>query len=210
MESGLEFTAQYLSEAGDILAMIDRAAIDRLAGAIAAVRSRAGRLFVAGLGGSAAHAMHAASDFRMLCDVLATSPTDNIAEFTARMNDYGAHDSIAGWLRTSKLSPADSLLVLSVGGGDEDRDISTPLVRAMDFARAQGADVFAIVGRDGGHAGSVANPAVVIPTVAEARVTPHVEGTCAIVWHLLVSHPALASRPGMWERTSAGQKPSPG
>jgi D-sedoheptulose 7-phosphate isomerase len=196
------FAESYLAETAEIASRLDAAAIDRLAGELAAVRGRGGRLFVLGVGGSAAHASHAACDFRKLCGFEAYAPTDNVAELTARTNDDGWEDVFASWLAGSRLGDRDAVLVFSVGGGDAERGVSANLVRAVDAARAAGARTFGIVGRDGGHVGRTADVCVVVPTVNEDRVTAHTEGMCAVVWHLLVSHPALLAATPKWESLS--------
>jgi D-sedoheptulose 7-phosphate isomerase len=193
------FTESYLAETAAIASQLDAAAIERLATELAAVRDRGGRLFVLGVGGSAAHASHAACDFRKLCGLEAYAPTDNVAELTARTNDDGWEDVFAAWLEGSRLEKLDALLVFSVGGGDVERGVSANLVRAVDLARRVGARTFGVVGRDGGHVGRTADVCLVVPTVNEERVTAHTEGMCAVVWHLLVSHPALLASTPKWE-----------
>jgi D-sedoheptulose 7-phosphate isomerase len=193
------FVEQYLSETVAILRALDVEAIEGLAQGLAAVRDRGGRLFVLGVGGSAAHAGHAVNDFRKLCGFEAYAPTDNVAELTARTNDEGWETVFAEWLRESRLDARDAVLVFSVGGGDVARNVSVNLIRALELARAVGADVFGVLGRDGGFTRSVATRAVVVPPLVAARLTAHTEGLCAVVSHLLVSHPALQSRPAKWE-----------
>ena len=193
------FAEAYLAETAEIISQLDRDEIEALAQQLAAVRDRGGRLFLLGVGGSAGHASHAANDFRKLCGFESYAPTDNVSELTARINDDGWETAYAEWLRGSRLAAADAVLVFSVGGGDADRNVSANLVRAIDLARESGAKVFGIVGRDGGHTRRMADASVVIPTANEERVTPHTEGLCAVVWHLLVSHPALVRHPTKWE-----------
>ena len=159
---------------------------------LAAVREAGGRLFILGVGGSAGHASHAVNDFRKLCGFEAYAPTDNVSELTARINDEGWDTTFAAWLRASRLGERDGLLVFSVGGGSREKNVSVNLVRALELAQQVGAAVFGIVGRDGGFTAEVADACVVIPPLVRARITPHTEGLCAVVWHLLVSHPALA------------------
>jgi len=195
------FSREYLAETTAILDALDPEAIDAVAAGLAAVRDE-GRLFVLGVGGSAAHASHAVNDFRKICEFEAYTPTDNAAELTARINDEGWDDSFAAWLRGSRLGPGDALLVFSVGGGDVERNISPNLVRALDLARARDARIYGIVGRDGGHTAAVADACVVIPPLVADRITPHTEGLCAVVWHLLVSHPLLARASTKWESSS--------
>ena len=193
------FAESYLAETASIASQLDVAAIEHLATELAAVRDGGGRLFVLGVGGSAAHASHAACDFRKLCRFEAYAPTDNVAELTARTNDDGWEDALAAWLEGSHLGAGDALLVFSVGGGDEERGVSANLVRAVDLARRVGARTFGVVGRDGGYVGRTADICVVVPPVNEERVTAHTEGMCAVVWHLLVSHPALLAATPKWE-----------
>ena len=193
------FAHTYLRETATILERLDRQAIEQLATGLAAVRDGGGRLFVLGVGGSAAHASHAANDFRKLCALESYAPTDNVSELTARVNDDGWETAFSEWLRGSRLSGKDGVLVFSVGGGNPEQNVSVSLVRALDAARGAGATIFGVVGRDGGYTHKVARACVVIPTEAEERVTPHTEGLCAVVWHLLVSHPALQRSQAKWE-----------
>lgn len=196
-----DFADTYLAETVEIVRRLDRGEIEELAGQLAAVRDGGGRLFLLGVGGSAGHASHAANDFRKLCGLEAYAASDNVSELTARINDEGWETAYAEWLRGSRLAEGDAVLVFSVGGGDVERNISTSLVRAIELAQEVGAKVFGVVGRDGGHTRRVADASVVIPTANTERVTPHTEGLCAVVWHLLVSHPALARHPTKWEST---------
>jgi D-sedoheptulose 7-phosphate isomerase len=194
-----DFADTYLSEAAEILSRLDRRDIEDLAQELAAVRDGGGRLFLLGVGGSASHASHAANDFRKLCGLESYAPTDNVSELTARINDDGWETSYAEWLRGSRLGPSDAVLIFSVGGGDVEQNVSANLVRAIELAREVGARVFGIVGRDGGYTRRVADASVVIPTASEHRITPHTEGLCAVLWHLLVSHPVLARHATKWE-----------
>ena len=196
------FAAVYLGEVGDILRALDSSAIDDLALALADVRRRNGRLFVLGVGGGAAHASHAVNDFRKLCGFEAYAPTDNVAEFTARTNDEGWETSFDAWLRTSRLSSQDAILVFSVGGGSRAHNVSVNLVRAIELAREVGARVFGVVGRADGATAEAADVCIVVDAPPERR-TPHVEEFQAIVWHLLVSHPALLTAAGKWESVEA-------
>jgi D-sedoheptulose 7-phosphate isomerase len=195
----VSFTSSYLAESAEILARLDTAAIEALATGLARVRADGGRLFILGVGGSAGHAGHAVNDFRKLCGFEAYAPTDNVSELTARINDEGWDTSFVEWLRGSRLRRGDGVLVFSVGGGNRERNVSVNLVRALEHAREVGARIFGIVGRDGGTTRELAEACVVIPTVAADRVTPHTEGMCAVVWHLLVSHPELQRNPTKWE-----------
>jgi D-sedoheptulose 7-phosphate isomerase len=193
------FAEQFLAETVDIIHEIDTASIEHCASGLAELRQRGGRLFVLGVGGSAAHASHAVNDFRKLCGFEAYAPTDNVAELTARINDDGWDGVFAEWLQVSRLAAADGILVLSVGGGDQDRRVSVNLIRALELAQARGSSIWGIVGRDGGYTAKVADACVLIPPRFKARVTPHTEGLCAVVWHLLVSHPVLQLVTTKWE-----------
>jgi D-sedoheptulose 7-phosphate isomerase len=193
------FAETYLGETQRILSALDAASVEALAGDLAAVRQRGGRLFVLGVGGSAGHAGHAVNDFRKLCGFEAYAPTDNVAELTARVNDEGWDSVFSAWLEGSRLSAEDAVLVLSVGGGDAERNVSPNIVRAIELAQKVGADVHGIVGRDGGFTAAAATSCVVVPPLVAERVTPHTEGLCAVVWHLLVSHPALQRHATKWE-----------
>ena len=195
----MTFTQSYLDESVELIRRLDRAAIEAVAAGLAAVRAGGGRLFILGVGGSAGHAGHAVNDFRKICGFEAYTPTDNVSELTARINDEGWDTCFAEWLRGSRLRSQDGVLVFSVGGGNRDKNVSVNLVRSLELAREVGARVFGIVGRDGGYTAQVADACVVIPTVAVERITPHTEGFCAVIWHLLVSHPALARSATKWE-----------
>ena len=200
-ESALEmsFAEIFIEESVQVLKMIDPSTLEACASGLADVRDRNGRLFVLGVGGSAGHASHAVNDFRKLCGFEAYSPTDNVSELTARINDDGWDSVFSAWLDGSRLSNLDGLLVLSVGGGDAERNVSSNLVAAMDLARARRASIFAIVGREGGYAARVADITIQIPPLYPERVTPHTEGLCAVMWHLLVTHPLLARQSAKWE-----------
>jgi D-sedoheptulose 7-phosphate isomerase len=195
----MSFADTYLAETARILDSLDRYALERMAQALASARDSGGRLFVLGVGGSAAHASHAVNDFRKLCEFEAYAPTDNVSELSARVNDDGWESVFAAWLAGSRLQGKDAVLVFSVGGGDADQNVSVNLVRALEHARDVGARIFGIVGRDGGFTARVAEECIVIPPVADERVTPHTEGLCAVLWHLLVSHPALQRQGAHWE-----------
>ena len=195
----MSFADGYLEETARILEELDRDALERMAESLAATRDSGGRLFVLGVGGSAAHASHAVNDFRKLCEFEAYAPTDNVSELSARVNDDGWESVFEAWLAGSRLRAGDAVLVFSVGGGDAEQNVSVNLVRALDHAREAGARIFGIVGRDGGYTARVADECIVIPPLYDERVTPHTEGLCAVVWHLLVSHPALQRQATHWE-----------
>jgi D-sedoheptulose 7-phosphate isomerase len=196
------FAHTFIDETIGILGRIDLDAVERMAQGLAGVRET-GRLFILGVGGSAGHASHAVNDFRKLCGFEAYAPTDNVSELTARINDEGWDTSLAAWLKSSRLRWGDGLLIFSVGGGSREKNISVNLVRAIELAKQTGAKVFGIVGRDGGFTAHAADAAVVIPPLAPDRITPHTEGLCAVLWHLLVSHPALKTAVTKWEATGS-------
>jgi D-sedoheptulose 7-phosphate isomerase len=195
----VDYVSRYLDEVCQVAQSIDRAAIDQLVQRLAALRERGGRLFVLGLGGSAANASHAVNDFRKIAGLEAYTPVDNVAELTARINDEGWDTSLAAWLQASRLSANDLVLILSVGGGDLARGVSVSLIRAAQFAREVGASVCGIVGRDGGFTASVADVAVIVPTIGTDTVTALAESFQAVVWHLLVTDPRLKAAPTRWE-----------
>jgi D-sedoheptulose 7-phosphate isomerase len=193
------FSDQYLAETVSIVQRVDPLAVEACAKGLAEARERDGRLFVLGVGGSAAHASHAVNDFRKICGFEAYAPTDNVAELTARVNDEGWDGVFKEWLKVSKLSADDALLVFSVGGGDEARAVSVNLVRALQFASELGTPVYGVVGRTGGFTAKAARACIIVPPMYPDRVTPHTEGLCAVIWHLLVSHPLLAKTATRWE-----------
>jgi D-sedoheptulose 7-phosphate isomerase len=195
----MSHTVQYLREVVEVASALDPVAIEALVGELGRARDAGGRVFVLGVGGSAANASHLVSDLRKLCGIEAYAPTDNVAELTARTNDEGWANSLVGWLEVSRLGACDLLLVLSVGGGDSERGISPNLVAALELGRARSARIAGIVGRDGGQTRRLAHSCVVVPTVAIERVTPHTEAFQAVIGHLLVSHPALQRAPAKWE-----------
>lgn len=194
-----DYTRQYLDEVCQIARRLDTHAIERMIDALLDLRANGGRLFVLGVGGSAGNASHAVNDFRKIVGIESYAPTDNVSELTARVNDEGWEGVFARWLETSRISERDAMLVLSVGGGDREKRISANLVEALDLARAVGAKVLGIVGRDGGHTAKVADACVVVPTMSAETVTPHTEAFQAVVWHLIVSHPRLKKNEMKWE-----------
>lgn len=191
-------TTTYLQETAELALALDAAQIERLADAIVRVRDQHGRLFLLGVGGSAANCSHAVNDFRKLCSIEAYAPTDNVAELTARVNDEGWDGAFAAWLQASNLSAKDAILVLSVGGGDETRGISVNLIRAIEYAQSTDSAVLAILGRPDGFAAIHADVAVVLPTSAPTRLTPHAEAFQAVIWHCLVSNPRLQTNTTTW------------
>ncbi len=194
-----EFAKSYLEQTARIAGLLDSSAIEEMVAILTGVKRGGGRLFVLGVGGGAGHASHAVCDFRKLAGLEAYAPTDNTAELTARINDDGWDTSFAEWLRTSNLTDADALLIFSVGGGNAERNVSMNLVRAMELAKSVGAKICAIVGMSEGFAASAADVCVVVPSVDTAAITPHTEEMQAVIWHLLVSHPALKESVGHWE-----------
>ena len=192
----------YLAEAAQITERIDYGMIERIAEGLADLRDRGGRLFLLGVGGSAANCSHAVNDFRKLCGIEAYTPVDNVSELTARTNDEGWDTVFAGWLKVSRADKEDAVFILSVGGGDAEKNISANLVRALDEAKGRGMKVFGVVGRQGGYTKKVGDAVVVVPTVNVAHVTPHTEAFQAVVWHCLVSHPKLQIVGTKWENTA--------
>ena len=195
----MTFTEQFLAEAVEIARRIDAASVERVAGILAACRAGGGRLFILGVGGSAANASHAVNDFRKICGFEAYAPTDNVSELTARTNDEGWAGVFDSWLRVSRLRETDVLLVFSVGGGNLENNVSPNLVAAIRYAKSVGAKVTGIVGRDGGYTGQAADACVIVPTVNAGHVTPHSEAFQAVIWHLLVTHPLLKQAETKWE-----------
>ena len=195
----MTFSKEFLGESVAVIDAIDTERIEDVARGLAALRQRGGRLFIIGVGGSAGHASHAVNDFRKICDIEAYTPTDNVSELTARVNDEGWDTTFAEWLRGSRLSAKDALLIFSVGGGDEVKGVSANIVAALRLAVERGAPIFGIVGRDGGTTAKLATATVIIPPLYPDHITPHTEGLCAVVWHLLVTHPALAKIATRWE-----------
>lgn len=196
------FADKFLAEAADIVAQLDRATLEKAANMIAALRVTGGRLFILGVGGSAANASHAVNDFRKIAGIEAYAPTDNVSELTARTNDEGWATVFESWLKTSKLQARDAVLVFSVGGGDIEQNVSPNLVAALKLAKSVGAKIIGVVGRDGGYTAKVADACVLIPVVNPVHVTPHSEAFQAVVWHLLVSHPAVKVEQTKWESTA--------
>jgi D-sedoheptulose 7-phosphate isomerase len=194
----MSHVSSYFKQVGEIAARLDQAKIEAMVSGLAALRERGGRLFLLGVGGSAANAAHAVNDFRKLCDIEAYAPTDNVSELTARTNDEGWETVFAGWLRTSRISKNDAVFVFSVGGGDAERNVSVNLIRGLDMAREVGATIFGVVGRQGGYTARVGQHVVIIPTVDETLVTPHAEAFQAVVWHCIVSHPSLQRQSTKW------------
>ena len=193
------FAQEYLTEAVRIIQQLDTDAIERAVGLLAETRKRGGRLFVLGVGGGAANASHAVNDFRKLAGFEAYAPTDNVSELTARVNDEGWPAAFEGWLRGSRVTADDLLLVFSVGGGDLERGVSPNLVHALRYGQERGARILGVVGRAAGFTAQVADVCIVVPPVNPARITPHTEAMQAVLWHLMVTHPRLKTAPARWE-----------
>lgn len=195
----MSFSKEFLAETVAVIEALDTQQIEDVATGLASVRERGGRLFILGVGGSAGHASHAVNDFRKICDLESYAPTDNVSELTARANDEGWDTTFSTWLQGSRLSAKDALLVFSVGGGNEAKNVSTNIVAALKLAKERQAPIFGIVGRDGGTTAQLAQACVIIPPLFPAHITPHTEGLCAVIWHLVVTHPALAKVATRWE-----------
>jgi D-sedoheptulose 7-phosphate isomerase len=202
MSTGNTFAEKFLAEAREVIGKLDTAAIEKAAYLLAETRMAGGRLFILGVGGSAANASHAVNDFRKIAAMEAYAPTDNVSELTARTNDEGWATVFESWLKTSRLQKRDMVLVFSVGGGDLERNVSPNLVAALAYAKKVGARIIGIVGRDGGYTGKIADACILIRTVNPVHVTPHAEAFQAVVWHLLVSHPAVKVEQTKWESTT--------
>jgi D-sedoheptulose 7-phosphate isomerase len=200
------FAENFLAEATEIIAKLNVASIERAAGLLASTRAAGGRLFILGVGGSAANASHAVNDFRKIAGIEAYAPTDNVSELTSRTNDEGWSSVFDSWLRVSRLRAGDLLLVLSVGGGNLEQNVSPNLVAALKYAKSVGAKIIGVVGRDGGYTATVADACVLIPTVNPAHTTPHTEAFQAVIWHLLVSHPTVKMQATKWESMAPSGK----
>jgi D-sedoheptulose 7-phosphate isomerase len=195
----MSYAAQHLKETAEIVARINPADCEKCVAELRGVRERGGRLFILGVGGSAANASHAVNDFRKIAGLECYAPTDNVSELTARTNDDGWASVFVEWLRGSRLNGKDALLILSVGGGNLEKNVSPNLVTALQFARQVGARVIGLVGKDGGYTATVADACVIVPTVNPTNVTPHSEAFQAVLWHLFVSHPDLKLNQTKWE-----------
>jgi len=203
----MTFAGRFLEQTSAIASQIDAAAVERMAQILAGIRAGHGRVFFLGVGGGAGHASHAVNDFRKIAGIECYTPVDNVSELTARINDEGWDSSFSAWLHGSRLSARDGVFVFSVGGGNLDKRVSVNIVAAVQLARSVGAKVLGVVGRDGGYTAANGDGVVIIPTVDANLVTPHTEAFQAVIWHLLVSHPALALQPGKWESLVSESKP---
>tara|TARA_Y200000002_G_scaffold377651_1_gene383603 strand:- start:3170 stop:3763 length:594 start_codon:yes stop_codon:yes gene_type:complete len=195
----MTFTDRFLEQTISISKTIDSEIIENIAEELSLLRSKGGRLFFIGSGGGAGHASHAVNDFRKIANIECYTPTDNVSELTARVNDDGWDTSYLNWLKVSKFSKNDALFVFSVGGGDLKKNISANLVKCVEEAKKIGSKVMGIVGKDGGYSKEVSDLVLLIPVVDEKLITPHTEGWQAVVWHLLVSHPKIAVNEMKWE-----------
>jgi len=204
----MSYAKQHLDEAARVVAGLDTTAIEKMVTLLADLRARGGRLFFLGVGGSAANCSHAVNDFRKIAGIEAYTPVDNVSELTARTNDEGWESVFVNWLKGSRLQAKDMLFVFSVGGGSLEHNISPNLVLALQYAREVGTQVVGVVGRDGGYTAQVADACVIVPTVNPENITPHTEAFQAVVWHLLVSHPALKVAQTKWESTPTLVAPS--
>lgn len=200
-----DFISDFLHDSVTIIERLDRAAIAEVVKHLAALRERGGRLFLLGVGGSAANCSHAVNDFRKLAGIETYAPTDNVSELTARINDEGWAGVFVGWLKASRFRADDAILIMSVGGGDRERNVSPNLVEAIDYAQSVGATVLGIVGRDGGYTAKKADACVIVPVVNSEAVTPQTEAFQAVVWHLIVSHPDIKFAPTKWESVAKAQ-----
>ena len=195
----MSFAQKHLKEAVEIISLLDYSQIDKMAIMLSDIRAKKGRLFFLGVGGSAANCSHAVNDFRKICGFECYSPTDNVAELTARINDDGWASSFSSWLQVSNLNSSDALMIFSVGGGNLEKNISPNIVKALEYAVTAGSSIFGIVGRDGGYTSQVADCSCIIPIVNSDSITPHTEAFQAVIWHLLVTHPVLSLNQTKWE-----------
>ena len=198
----MSYTEKHLQEAIEIIEKIDIESIEKTADLLATVKKDKGRIFFLGVGGSAGNCSHAVNDFRKIVEIESYAPTDNVSELTARANDDGWQSIFEPWLKLSKINSKDVVFILSVGGGNLEKNISPNLVNALNFAKKAGAKITGIVGRDGGYTAKVADVCILVPTVNTDTITPHSEAFQAVIWHLLVSHPKLKENQTKWESSS--------
>ena len=198
---GEDHITEFLDDAVTIIKKIDRTEIQKMIQILVDIRNNDGRLFILGVGGGAGNASHAVNDFRKIAGIESYAPTDNVSELTARTNDEGWETVFESWLKGSRLTAKDGIFVLSVGGGNADKNVSVNLVNALRYAKKTGTKVIGVVGRDGGYTAKVADACVIIPTVNEKTVTPQTEAFQAVVWHLIVSSPKMQKYEMKWERT---------
>ena len=197
----MRYVEKYLTEVKEITEKIDKKQIERMIGLLRGIKARKGRIFFLGVGGGAANASHAVNDFRKICGIEAYTPMDNVSELSARVNDDGWESVFVNWLKQSRIGQNDGVFVFSVGGGNLEKNISVNLVRAIEYARESGAKILGVVGRDGGYTGKMADACVLVPPVNSDTVTPHTESFQALIWHLIVSHPAMKECEMKWEST---------
>lgn len=202
-----DFIEKYIKQTIDIVAGFDAHEIEKIANGLAAIRARGGRLFIIGSGGGAGHASHATNDFRKIVGIETYCPSDNVSELTARINDDGWDTCYSNWLKASRFNCKDGILCFSVGGGDLEKQVSVNLVNCIQLAKEVGASVYGIVGRKGGYTKQVADACIVIPPIDAELITPHTEGLQAVVWHMLVSHPALKAIQTKWESVQGAPAP---
>ena len=195
----MSYTDEYMDEVKAIAEKVDRAAVEKMVNLLVDIRKNGGRLFFLGVGGGAGNASHAVNDFRKIAGIECYSPCDNASELTARINDDGWEGTFVEWLKGSRLNNKDGVFVFSVGGGNQEKNVSVNLVRALEYAEKTGARVLGIVGRDGGYTGKVADACLIVPTVNTNTITPHTESFQAVIWHLLVSHPRMRMAEMKWE-----------
>jgi len=195
----MKYVEKYLTEVKEIAEKIDKKQVERMIGLLRGIKARKGRIFFLGVGGGAANASHAVNDFRKICGIEAYTPMDNVSELSARVNDDGWESVFVNWLKQSRLGQNDGVFVFSVGGGNLEKNISVNLVRAIEYARESGAKILGVVGRDGGYTGKMADACVLVPPVNSDTVTPHTESFQAVIWHLIVSHPAMKECEMKWE-----------
>lgn len=194
-----DYIKRYLTETGNIAKSLDISKIEQMVNSLLELRKRNGRLFFIGVGGGAGNSSHAVNDFRKIAGIEAYAPTDNVSELTARANDDGLRSVFVNWLKTSKLNPNDGVFVFSVGGGDEEKNISTSIVDALKYAKGLKAKIFGIVGRDGGYTAKVADCCLIVPPISPDTVTAHTEAFQAVLWHAIVSHPKMKIAEMKWE-----------
>ena len=198
----MNYTNKHLQEATEIIKKIDIDKVESIVKIIAKIKEKKGRVFFLGVGGSAGNCSHAVNDFRKILGIESYTPTDNVSELTARINDEGWNSVFVEWLKTSDLKSSDLIFIFSVGGGNLEKNISVNLVEALKFAKSVNANIVGVVGRDSGYTAKVANSCVIIPTINENSITPHTEAFQAVIWHLIVSHPKLKLNETKWESVS--------
>ena len=203
----MNYTAEYLADAKVLIDALDVSIIEKIVDEIATIRENQGRLFFIGVGGGAGHASHAVNDFRKIAGLECYTPTDNVSELTARINDDGWESAFVNWLKGSRLNSQDGVFVFSVGGGNEEKNISVNIVSSLKYAQEVGARIFGVVGRDGGYTAKVADACVIIPPIKPETVTPHTEAFQAVIWHLVVSHPKLQKFEMKWESVTNTNPP---